>query len=228
MRSAGDALDTLGLSRASGATEFILVRHADALPTTGEHGAAYDDQPLSPRGRMQADAAAAALAETGVDAVYASPTRRAIETGTALAERCAVPVRVDAALREVAIGEFALDGDAQRDTATAIRARLAILAVTALRDGTWSAIPGTEPSHAVRTRARNVLARIAAAHPGERVAVVSHAGTINAFLADMLGLERDFFFPIANASFSHVRLGGERRLLVSCNETQHLRGLAIV
>ncbi len=120
---------------------------------------------------------------------------------------------VDDLLRERAIAD---------DASLPIGERLAQLALVALRDGTWSALPGAESSSAFRTRAREALTRCAIAHAGERIAIVSHAGTINAMLAEVLGVARDFFFPIANASISRVRVGADRCILVSCNETAHL------
>jgi broad specificity phosphatase PhoE len=66
------------------------------------------------------------------------------------------------------------------------------------------------------------LDAIAAEHPGRRVAVVSHAGAINAALGAIAGTAHDFLFPLANASVSVVRIGGGRRLLMSANETAHL------
>ena len=72
----------------------------------------------------------------------------------------------------------------------------------------------------------HALDGIAARHPGERVAVVSHAGAINAALGRRSpGTPHDFVFPLANASISVVRINGERRLLMSANETAHLRAI---
>jgi broad specificity phosphatase PhoE len=104
-----------------------------------------------------------------------------------------------------------------------MRARLEQLAIIAIRDGSWDAIPGTEPSAAVRTRMTDVLDAIAARHAGERVVAVSHAGAINAYLGTVAGTPHDFVFPLANASVSVVRVGAGRRLLMSANETAHLR-----
>jgi probable phosphoglycerate mutase len=106
-----------------------------------------------------------------------------------------------------------------------LRERLAWLALVALRDGSWEAIPGTEPAAAVRARMMHALRDIAAQHAGSRVAVVSHAGSINAALGVIIATDNDFVFPLANTSVSIVRIGGDRSLLVSANDTSHLRAL---
>lgn len=213
-----DPLDVLGLSLSRGACELYLVRHADAVPEMDVEHRAYDEyhaHPLSARGRAQAEAAGERFAQIGLAAAYASPIPRALETAHAIAARAGVEVFEDDALREVEIGT--LDG-----TMT-LRERLESLAMIAMRDGTWSAIAGTEPSSAVRARMRAALHAIAARHPGERVAVVSHAGSINAYLGDCASTQHDFLFPLANASISIVRVGRSRRLVMCANDTAHLR-----
>lgn len=220
--SATDPLSALGLSLRAGAVEIALVRHADAIPEDGLHGTTYDDyelHPLSERGLAQAEAAAEHLVEQRLAAVYTSPTRRARETAVAIAERARLELIEDEALQEVHIGPT--DGDAMP-----MRKRLEALATIAIRDGSWTSIAGTEPSATVRERMTHALDVIAVRHPGERVAVVSHAGAINAFLGVVAGTPHDFVFPLANASISVVRINGERRLLMSANETTHLRSIA--
>jgi broad specificity phosphatase PhoE len=214
-----DPLGELGLSLNAGAVEIYLVRHADAIPEDGLHGTRYDDyevHPLSERGRGQAESAAQRLAEVGIEAVYTSPIRRARETADAVADRARAEVIEDDALREVQIGDTADDG-------LPMRKRLEKLATIAISEGSWDSIPGTEPSLAVRERMAHALDVIAVRHPGARVAVVSHAGSINAYLGYVAGSTHDFIFPLANASISVVRINGDRRLLMSANETAHLR-----
>jgi probable phosphoglycerate mutase len=220
--SASDPLGALGLSLRAGAVEIALVRHADAIPEDGLHGTNYDDYELhglSERGLAQAQAAATYLADQRLSAVYTSPTRRARETAAVIAERARLEPIEDEALQEVEIGP--MDGDA-----LPMRKRLEALATIAIRDGSWTSIAGTEPSATVRERMMHALNVIAVRHPGERVAVVSHAGAMNAFLGAVAGTPHDFVFPLANASISIVRINGDRRLLMSANETMHLRSTA--
>jgi probable phosphoglycerate mutase len=215
-----DPLDELELSLRRGAAELHVVRHADAVPESDETFTIYDDyeaHPLSARGRAQADAVAERFAELDIAAVYASPIRRARETAEAIAAVAGVAVRDEPGVREIAIGPT--------DDAMALRDRLAWLAMIAMRDGSWNGIPGTELSASVRARMLAALDDVAARHPGERVAVVSHAGAINAALGAIAGSDHDFLFPLANASVSVLRIGGGRRLLMSANETAHLRAI---
>jgi probable phosphoglycerate mutase len=75
-----------------GATEVWLIRHGDCYD-----GIAGEDPALSPRGREQAGRLAERLRRVHVDAVYASPMRRARETARAITP----DARIDERLVEV-------------------------------------------------------------------------------------------------------------------------------
>ena len=200
---------------AHGATELLLIRHAEAqpLPENEAFDPKHVDMPLSERGRTQAAALAARLGHRGLTAIYSSPLRRTRETAGALAAIAGLPVTEDARLREVEIAGVGPVG-------------MHDLAEIALAHGGWSHLPGTESSHDIRARMRSAIDDVVATHGGARVAVVSHAGAINAYVAALLGLKSDFFFPTGNTSISIVRARDERRLLVSLNDIGHLEGPA--
>jgi broad specificity phosphatase PhoE len=80
-----------------------------------------------------------------------------------------------------------------------------------------------DTSHAFRVRVVEALDNIACQHKGERVLVFAHGGVINAYVAEVLGLEKDFFFPCANTSVTIVRVAGTRRVLYTMNDIGHLK-----
>lgn len=215
------------ISPKRGGTEIYMIRHGDALPDAEEVVAGgYDDQALSELGRRQARALAERLQPAAPAAVYSSPLGRAIQTARPLAEALGLEVRVENDLREVRLGPVGPQMFASatpQELSEALRRRLRDIALLAIGSGGWSGIPGSEPSEALRARITAAVARIAAAHPGERVAVVSHAGSINAYFAELLGIQRDYFFPAANTSISVLRIKGERRMLLALNDVGHLQ-----
>lgn len=230
------AADTLAvhpfLSLKDGGTEIYLIRHADALPGAEEVVAGdYDAQALSATGRAQVQALGEALRDTPFAAVYSSPIGRAVQTAQAVAVPHELPVLLDEEIREIALGPI---GDSTGSTISAeeqsqaLRDRLNEIARVALGTGMWTDIPGSEPSTALRARMRGAVERIAAAHPGKRVALVSHGGAINAYVAAILGIERDYFFPCANTSISVVRVKGQRHLLMTLNDVAHLRAAGLL
>ena len=214
------------LSPKSGATEVYLVRHGDALPGADEISSVdYDAQALSELGRRQAEALAQRMARTHLQAIYSSPTGRAYETACTTAAVAGLPVHVVAGLREVALGNIAADtrtGASRDEIANGLKRKLAQVAILALATGNWNNFPEAEPSTHLRERLVSTIDTLAAVHPGSRIAVFSHGGAVNAYIAAVLGIERDYFFPAANTSVSIVRVRGSAHLVMALNDVCHL------
>ena len=212
------------------AAELFIVRHGDALPGAEEiiPGGAYDDLPLSNLGREQAQWLAERLAPLGFDAMYSSPLRRCRETAAPLAERQGLtPIIVDD-IREIVLGLIRpLPNDNQdlEALSRALQERQRDIVRLAGETGHWDAIEGSEPSKAFRQRVVHALDEIANRHIGQRVIVFAHGGVINAYAAEVLGLERDFFFPAANTSITVVRVSGKQRVLFILNDIAHIKRL---
>ena len=210
----------------SAKTTLHFIRHGDAIPEPGaafDATTGYDVLGLSAKGVVQARALAARMAATTeLGAIYASPTLRARETAEAVAAATGLDVRLDPRVREVYLGSESVEHVPAADRARIVKERLASLAVIAIRDGSWAAVPGVEPGSEVRARMLAAVDEIVASHPDQQVAIVSHAGSINAYLAAILGISRDFFFPIGNTSLNSVRVANGNVLLLRLNDTAHL------
>lgn len=190
--------------------QLLLVRHA--LPVRIEGAGGPADPELSAEGRQQAEALAAAWAGD-VDVVWSSPLLRARETAAPLAAALGVEVTVDDDLAE-------MDRDAD-----------AYIPLEELRQDprawaeaveSWVGPAGEQLRADFRRRVVAAVDRVVAANKGRRVAVVCHGGTINAALAEVLGLDQQLFFEPAYTSVSRVlaSAAGARQLL-SVNETWH-------
>ncbi len=153
-------------------TELLLVRHGETAWNAERRWQGHADPPLNERGRAQAEELAERLACERVDAVYTSDLRRARETADVLAARLGLEPVEDSGLREVDVGEWSgltYDEIAER----------------------WPGAERWQVGEAPEAMAERVVAaarRIAAAHPGERVLVVSHGGPIRALFAAAAGL----------------------------------------
>ncbi len=233
MSSAETPIEQPFMSRKSGAAEIYLIRHGDALPAGDEivPGGTYDDQPLSSLGRQQAAALAQHLKDVAFDAIYSSHYRRARETAEALAQPRGLEVLIEPEVREIRLGQIGggLPKNVSPDEyAAALRARLDEIVRIVARSGYWSSIPGSEPTTEFRARILKAIDGLAARHAGQRIAIFSHGGVINGYLAQALGLERDFFFPILNTSVSIVRVKGDVRFLIGLNDVCHLRDAGLL
>lgn len=232
MPVAGADADDPFLSLKRGGTEIYLIRHADALPGADEVvGGGYDEQALSELGRRQGQALGERMRGTPLAAVYSSPIGRAVQTARYVAEAQGLEVRIEPGVREVMLGPIGVNGDEQtppEEVAELLRRRLREIATIAVTSGKWASIPGSEASEELRARMVGAVDQLAGQHVGERIAVVSHGGSINAYIATILGIERDYFFPAVNTSISVVRVKGLTRMVFALNDISHLRDAGLL
>jgi broad specificity phosphatase PhoE len=215
-----------------GATEIYLIRHGDAVPDPDDLlPGNYDDQNLSALGRRQAEALATRLRDVRFDALYTSPLRRTQQTAAPLALALGLQPQPLEGLREIRLGGIGVplpEGATPAEVADNLRERLRLIAGRAAVTGTWDSIPDSEPSATFRARVVAAHEHAAARHPGGRIVCFEHGGTINSFTAAVLGLQRDFFFPVANTAVSIVRLKGPRRVVLALNDVAHLRDAGLL
>jgi len=199
--------------------DLVLVRHAEPVRIVAAEGPA--DPPLTERGFRQAQAAAGWLAEETFDAIYASPLRRARETGELIAAPHGLSIAVEEGIAEYdRQSEFYIPvEELKTSTDPELAAHWRALAEDRLEDVVSDAAT-------FRPRVAEGLDRIIAAHPGQRVLAICHGGVINVALAEVLGLERSLWFEPAYASIHRVAASRAGiRTLISLNETGHLRGI---
>ncbi len=213
------------------AAELFIVRHGDALPGPDEliPSGVYDDLPLSSIGREQAQSLAARLAPLHFDAMYSSPLRRCRETAAPLAERWGMTPTIVNDIREIRLGDIRPLPNDKQDIAAlskALQERQVDIIRVAGESGNWDSIENSEPSKAFRQRVVHALDEIANNHIGERIIAFAHGGVINAYAAEVLGLEKDFFFPAANTSITVVRVSGKQRVLFVMNDIAHVKRMS--
>jgi len=146
-------------------TTIYLLRHAQSRPDRTQP---EPDWPLSERGAEQAARLVAALADVPLDRFVSSPYRRAIDTIAPIATARGGTVAIEPDLRERALTTAHAD-----DWEGLLRASWADFSL---------AHPGGESGLACQARVAACLARLAAAHRGERLLVASHGNAIALFL----------------------------------------------
>ncbi len=195
--------------------ELILIRHG--LPVRTELSEGIADPGLSDAGRAQARLLADYLAAESIDAVYASPMRRAYQTAEALAGPRGLDITV---VDEVA--------EWDRNASEYIP----IEELKAADDPRWHAAAAGQWEHfeeepaVFRARVVEAVEAIIEAHSGDVVAISCHGGVINAYISHILDLpvSHGFFYP--NYTSIHRVAASRRghRSVVTLNETSHLRG----
>jgi broad specificity phosphatase PhoE len=215
------------LFQRNNAAELFLVRHADAIPEEDEiiPSGIYDDLPLSRSGREQAEALAERLSSLTFDAIYSSPLRRCLETAAPLAERLGMTPIIAEGLKEIKLGNvrpLPEDGQDLAALTKALQERQLDIVRIAGETGHWDAIPDSEQSKAFRRRVVQALDEIVSKHIGQRILAIAHGGVINAYIAEVLRLKKDFFFPAANTSITIVRASEKHRVLYVLNDIGHI------
>lgn len=206
-----------------GATELVLVRHGESQPAVPDQPFelvdGHGDPALSPEGQEQARRVCARLAGERIDAVYVTNLRRTHETAADLVGTLGLTPGVEPDLREVFLGEW--EGGLYRQRV----ADRDPIAVRMYLEERWDVIPGAEPADSFAARVRGAIARIAGAHPDQRVAVFSHGGVIGQILAEASGSRPFAFAGADNASISHLVVTGSRWVVRRFNDTTHLDDL---
>ena len=85
---------------------LFLIRHGESLYNIEGRIQGQSDVALSPLGLRQSEAIAEALSGSGIDAVFTSPLRRAMQTAAPVAERLGLKVQSDERLKELNAGTF--------------------------------------------------------------------------------------------------------------------------
>jgi broad specificity phosphatase PhoE len=215
--------DQAFLTGVEGVTELTFVRHGEQLVNDARQGPVGEwiDPPLSERGVQQARLVGERFSTDMVDVVYASPLKRAFDTGYQIARHHRLqPIVIDD-LREVEVFRDVPAGERVQDFLG--HDLLAGIHERMLRERKWDVYPYSESSFGFRKRTVNAIEAIIAANEGKRVVVACHGGVINAYVAHIIGTEMDMFFRPAHTSVSVVYAGnGGVRALQSLNDVTHL------
>jgi probable phosphoglycerate mutase len=204
------------------AATLLLARHGESAPVREDEPVPLlggsSNPALDPVGVEQAERLAERLADEPISAIYVTPLRRTAETAAPLARRLGLEPRVEEDLREVNLGDW--EGGLFRKHVRDLHP----IAVQMREELRWDVIPGAEPGADFAARVRAGIERIAAAHTGETVLVVSHGGTIGQALTLALGIaERPLTLAWAdNGSLSEIVVGPDGWTVRRYNDTAHL------
>ena len=199
-------------------TELILVRHGETLWNRERRMQGQTDVPLSEIGLKQAQAVGQRLAQEKFAALYSSDLARAYATAEAIAQASGKPIIRDKALRERTFGIF------EGLTSPEIAERYPVENERfAAREPDY-AMPGGESSRAFYERGLACLTRIAHAHAGERVVVVTHGLVLDTLYraARGLGLIVRREAPLYNASLNTFRYADGGWVEVTWGDVEHL------
>jgi probable phosphoglycerate mutase len=201
------------------ATRILAIRHGETAWNVDTRIQGQLDIPLNETGRWQAERLARAVADEGVSAIYSSDLLRAYQTAQAIAQATGLPVSTEAALRERGFGDF------QGQTYKEIEAKWPEAAQRwRKRDPDFSPGHSGESLRVFFERCVTVATRLAAAHPGETIALVAHGGVMDCLYraASRLGLQAARSWQLGNASINRLLYTPGGFTLVGWSDTSHL------
>jgi probable phosphoglycerate mutase len=166
-----------------GPLRLFLVRHGEAHSNREMRYLGSSDEVLTEVGEGQAERLATALAGLPIATAYASPLRRAAQTGERIAARLGLTLQLDDRLREQGFGEW------EGFTRAEVLGRGPVERDRLLSWETDPSIapPGGESMQLLATRLDALLHDLTAAHPQGWIVLVSHVGPIKALLCAALG-----------------------------------------
>ena len=147
-------------------TTLLLVRHGETDWNSEGRLQGHTDRPLSYFGRRQAQQLAEELDGEELEAIYSSDLARARETAEIVGRKLGLPTVLDPDLREKDWGTWEGLTAAERDRVEFVG----------------------ESTEAHQERILRALRRIAKRHPGGRVLVVTHGGSMRRVQTAALGM----------------------------------------
>ena len=200
-------------------TTIYLIRHAQAEGNLYRRCHSWHNGLITVKGRTQIEALERRFDGVHIDAVYSSDLYRTMTTARAIYRPRNLPLRVDRELREIGAGawEDVPWGQLLHDHRDSLTAFLTC-------DPGWQ-VEGSETHPQVRERMRAAIGRIAAAHPDQTVAVISHGCAIRCALSVFLGLEPEQISQIPlgnNTNVSKLEVENGQFQVAYYNDESHL------
>lgn len=200
------------------ATRVLAIRHGETAWNVDGRIQGQLDVPLNEMGRWQVHRLARAVADEDIAAVYSSDLLRAFETAQAVSRGCAAPIVTDVGLRERGFGAF------EGLSYTEINARWPEMGERwRRRDPTFGA-PGGETLNEFFERSIAAATRLAALHPGQTIALVSHGGVMDCLYraASRVALDAPRSWQLGNAAINRLLYTPQGFTLVGWSDTYHL------
>jgi len=206
-------------------TEFTFIRHGETDWNRQARFQGQIDVPLNAAGLRQAERLAARLSGHAPAALYASDLQRARQTAEALCRVWNLQVQLLPAFREQSFGmlegiEVAAVPDQYPELWAAWVAHAADFALPG----------GGESLRQFHDRVLEAVRALAAAHPGERLAVVTHGGVLDMLWRSARGLplegRRDCAIP--NTGINRLNWRDEKLEIEVWADAGHLEGIEVL
>ncbi len=179
-------------------TRIDLLRHGETVSGPCYRGSIDDD--LTPQGWASMQGALDAAGRW--DHIVSSPLRRCADFARDLAQRLALPLALDARLREIHFGDW------EGRTASELLASDPEALTAFWQDPVQHPPPGAEDVRALEARVLLAWEELVSRYDGERVLVVSHGGPLRIILGRVqkLSLAESMRLEVPQARCFHIQV----------------------
>ena len=202
-------------------TQIYLIRHAEAEGNLYRRIHGQYDSLITDLGHRQVERLAERFSPIHIDAVYSSDLTRTRQTAAAIYGPKGLALQTLPGLREISMGswENRTWGDIEREEPEMLRK-------FNFDPDAWQA-PGAETFAQLRERMLESIRMLAARHPGQAIAVVTHGSALRTLFAALSGI-----FPgdmkqlpyCDNTGVSLIEAGDGQLRLKFINDNSHLSG----
>jgi phosphoserine phosphatase len=206
-------------------TKIILTRHGHVEGIEPRRFRGRTELPLTARGRAEAEAVAARIAEAWRPAkIYTSPLGRCIATGQPIAARCGATAETLATLNDLDYGAWRWRSDDE------VRAHWPELFAVWHERPQLVRFPDGETLQELIARTAEALRVVLQRHPGsmETLVVVGHDSVNRALLLQLLDQPLSAYWRLAQSpcAISEIDITAAGIRIQRINETHHLRAIA--
>lgn len=190
---------------------FYLVRHGSNDVLGKALAARLPNIHLNSQGRAEAERAAVALSQKGIQRIFSSPLERARETAEALSRKTRLPVEISEQIHEIDFGDWS------GRTMSELESLPGWKRFNSYRSGTR--IPNGESMLEAQSRVVALLERLHSGQPDGTFALFSHGDPIKSAIAYYLGVPLDLFIriEISTGSYSVLRLEEQGAQILAVN-----------
>lgn len=181
---------------------LILIRHGETQWNVEGRYQGQSDPPLNRRGFEQALRLSEKLRGAGLDLLYSSTLKRALQTGNVLADRLNIPLHTDPRLREINLGRW--EGLLHDEICEAYPET-----IRQWETDPWAVTPpGGEGLARVKKRVLTATGDILSRHEGQCIGLVAHLLPLVMLKVHFDGIDpsRVWEVPLPNAHWEKITL----------------------
>lgn len=200
---------------------LILVRHAATGANEQKCFSGFNETPISEKGKKEIEGLTKTLVNYEIDAIYASPSTRALKTAEPIANQKSKTIQTAEELREIHFGDF------EGMNFDAIDKAFPHEITKMIEQGDDYCYPNGESLVQSYKRTASKIDEIKIRHSGQTILICAHAGTIRNILTHLISKSHKlhWHFKIDNASLTLVTIENDFAVIERLNDTHFLQNM---